>query len=80
MGEPVDVLERLGYVTREPDPDDRRAKLVVLTPRGVELEKAALGNIARTEGQLAELLGEHGLLQLQQSLHSIINQGRPSDR
>ena len=28
----VDELERLGYVTREPDPTDRRAKLVRRPP------------------------------------------------
>ena len=26
-------LERLGYLTRDPDPDDLRSKRVVLTPR-----------------------------------------------
>ena len=31
MGVIVDELEELGYVTREPDPSDRRAKLITLT-------------------------------------------------
>src|SRR4051812_36202371 len=35
MGEIVDELEELGYVVRRPDPTDRRAKLIVLTPLGV---------------------------------------------
>lgn len=34
IGRTVDELEALGYVTRAPDPSDRRAKLVVPTPRG----------------------------------------------
>src|SRR3954465_7333719 len=34
MGELVDELEQLGYVRREPDPADRRAKLVRLTRLG----------------------------------------------
>jgi DNA-binding MarR family transcriptional regulator len=34
VGRVVDELEALGYVTRTPDPADRRAKLVVPTPRG----------------------------------------------
>src|SRR5918994_7048004 len=33
-GQMVDELTRLGYVTREPDPDDGRRRLVQLTPRG----------------------------------------------
>lgn len=73
MGELVDDLERLGYVTRRPDPNDRRAKLIVLTPRGVELERAALQGIASIEDQLADLLGEPQLRQLQQSLHRIVS-------
>ncbi|WP_270028002.1 MarR family winged helix-turn-helix transcriptional regulator [Solirubrobacter phytolaccae] len=35
-GQMVDELTRLGYVTREPDPDDGRRRLVQLTPRGVD--------------------------------------------
>ena len=31
MGELIDQLEHLGYVRRVPDPDDRRAKLIVPT-------------------------------------------------
>jgi DNA-binding MarR family transcriptional regulator len=34
IGKHVDELEALGYVERLPDPDDRRAKLVVPTERG----------------------------------------------
>src|SRR5581483_9113992 len=37
MGELVDELERLGYVERRPDPADRRARLVVATPRALEV-------------------------------------------
>lgn len=35
-GQMVDELIRLGYVTREPDPDDGRRRLVRLTPYGVD--------------------------------------------
>jgi DNA-binding MarR family transcriptional regulator len=34
VGRVIDELEALGYVTRSPDPADRRAKLVVPTQRG----------------------------------------------
>lgn len=33
----VDRLENKGYVERQPDPDDRRAKLVALTEAGTEV-------------------------------------------
>jgi DNA-binding MarR family transcriptional regulator len=38
--EVVDDLERLGLVERRPDPADRRATLVALTPAGVETHDA----------------------------------------
>lgn len=38
--EVVDALEQRGLVRRSPDPDDRRATLVTLTPQG---ERAAAG-------------------------------------
>ncbi|GLY68710.1 MarR family winged helix-turn-helix transcriptional regulator [Amycolatopsis taiwanensis] len=34
VGRVLDELEDLGYARREPDPTDRRSKLVVLTERG----------------------------------------------
>src|SRR5215210_5183089 len=36
VGEAVTELERLGYLTRVPDPHDRRAKIIKLTERGVD--------------------------------------------
>jgi DNA-binding MarR family transcriptional regulator len=38
--EVVDDLERLGFAERDPDPTDRRAVLVGLTPAGIETSKA----------------------------------------
>jgi len=54
----VDELERLGYVTREPDPTDRRAKLVVATARAREAEQVARQAIADIRDAWAELIGE----------------------
>jgi len=53
----VDELERLGYVTREPDPTDRRAKLVVATPRAHEAEQIARESIADIRKAWADLIG-----------------------
>lgn len=54
----VDELERLGYVTREPDPADRRAKLVRPTARGREAEGVAREAIADLRAAWATLMGE----------------------
>ena len=48
----VDELERLGYVRREPDPADGRAKLVVPTERGLRAEAAGRAAIADDPGRL----------------------------
>ena len=50
----VDLLEERGLVERRPDPDDRRATLVALTPSGT----GVLGALRdRRAAGLAELLG-----------------------
>lgn len=36
VGKLLDELEALGYVERRPDPSDRRAKLIVPTPLGLD--------------------------------------------
>src|ERR1043165_3314128 len=53
----VDELERLGYVTRQPDPADRRAKLVVPTDLGRDQMVQAKRIISDIEARLAELVG-----------------------
>ena len=42
----VDRLEASGWVQRRPDPDDRRARLVDLTPKG---RKALAAGIAASD-------------------------------
>jgi DNA-binding MarR family transcriptional regulator len=78
VGELVDDLERLGYVVRQPDPDDRRAKRIVLTDRGRESVAAALDTIAALEAELEDLLGPHKLADLHDSLTRILATSCPS--
>jgi DNA-binding MarR family transcriptional regulator len=72
MADLVVHLELHGYVTREPDPSDGRAKLVLLTDRGREVMDIALGAVPAIEQQLAELTGERRLTQLRKDLGLII--------
>jgi DNA-binding MarR family transcriptional regulator len=73
MGELVDDLERLGYVERQPDPTDRRAKLIVLTNRGRACMRAAFETISGIESNLEALLGSQGLVRLRDALRRIIS-------
>ena len=64
-------VERQGYVTREPDPTDGRARIVRLTDRGPALEKT-INQLARdSERQIAELLGERRFTQLRLTLEEL---------
>lgn len=80
MGELVDDLERLGYLTRRPDPKDRRAKLIALTPRGVACVQAAFETIAGIERRLEEALGKRKLVEVRRALARIIATGGSNQR
>ena len=52
----LDRLEAAGYITREPDPSDRRGVLITLTPQGRSLvDKAAVKHMANERHILAGL-------------------------
>ncbi len=67
----VDELERLGYVTRVPDPTDRRAKLVTATARAQEAEDVARAAIADMREAWAELIGDEEMDALEASLRRL---------
>jgi DNA-binding MarR family transcriptional regulator len=67
----VDELERLGYVTREPDPSDRRAKLVKPTARAREVEEIAREVIADMRDAWAELIGKKEMDELEAGLRRL---------
>jgi DNA-binding MarR family transcriptional regulator len=79
VGELVDDLERVGYVVRLPDPDDRRAKRIVLTERGQACVAAALRTIATLEAELDALLGADAVAALAETLARIVAAGRRPD-
>jgi len=54
----IDDLESQGLVRRQPHPTDRRAKLVVATPRGHELAKQADTIMSTPPVRLSELGGD----------------------
>ncbi|WP_268247607.1 MarR family winged helix-turn-helix transcriptional regulator [Lentzea flava] len=57
VGTLIDELERLGYVTRLPDPADRRAKLVVPTELGRDQIVQAAKIIKDIEARFARQVG-----------------------
>lgn len=73
MGELVDELVDMGYVVRRPDPDDGRAKLIVLTKRGRAAVAAGRQTIEGIEEQVTEILGERGHQELRQLLSKLLD-------
>ena len=57
-------LERLGYLEREPHPDDLRSKRIVVTERGVAAVGVIRQAIAEMEAAWAERLGPRRFAQL----------------
>src|SRR5215471_14185366 len=61
-------LERLGYLERHRDPEDRRARRIALTDRGRELVPVIRAAVAQTELEWSEFLGEERFAQLHELL------------
>ena len=68
MGELVDELERLGYITRRPDPHDRRAKLVVPTAAALQVTALVHRFNRDLETRLRRVLGREAYESLRASL------------
>src|ERR671916_3404940 len=57
VGEAVTELERLGYVSRVPDPHDGRAKIIKLTDRGMDAVIKGRRIFSEIEREWAEQIG-----------------------
>jgi DNA-binding MarR family transcriptional regulator len=64
----VNQLERGGYVQREPDPGDGRARLVRITPKGQAAVAAARAAEAEVEAEWSRHLGKNATAQLRRAL------------
>ncbi|MCX2980345.1 MarR family transcriptional regulator [Halieaceae bacterium IMCC14734] len=53
----INQIERAGYLQRQPDPADGRARLVLLTDRGLQLRAQGAELIGRYEAECGQLLG-----------------------
>jgi DNA-binding MarR family transcriptional regulator len=64
----VDQLEKAGYVRREPDPTDGRARLVCLAQRAWAAKEIADGIVAEVEQEWERHLGKRRMKQLREAL------------
>ena len=67
----VDLLEEHGFVTREPDPRDRRSKIIVTTPEGQEIHTEATQRLLKAEDESLQALTSSERKQLRELLLKI---------
>lgn len=71
----VEQLVRRGYVRREPDPRDARARLLVLTDRGWACTRAAGEAAADAVEEWRRLAGSPGLDAMARALGAVVTPG-----
>jgi DNA-binding MarR family transcriptional regulator len=77
----VDEMEKRGYVSRRPHPADRRARVVVLAPRGWACVERVVGLWGEIEARWAGLVGADRLGVVRESLSAfVVAAGSPSMR
>lgn len=67
----VDHLEAAGYVERVPDPADRRARLVRLTPRADLVVKIANAEVQQVFAEWADHVGADRIRQVDETLRDL---------
>ena len=74
MAELVDDLESLGYVQRQPDPSDRRAKLVGLTPSGWQAIKTGRAIIEQIEHEWGNRIGHERFATMCRTMQDLLDE------
>jgi DNA-binding MarR family transcriptional regulator len=72
MGELVDDLEASGYIERQNDPNDRRARLVVFTTKGEVALQRSYEIIAGMEEDYAAIVGKQRLASARETLTELL--------
>ena len=72
MGELIDQLVDRGYVERVPDPQDGRARLVQITPRGRKAGRSARDTVRDVEADWARRLGARRIEELRITLKMLL--------
>lgn len=73
----VNYLQEHGYVIRDTDPTDRRAKIIRLTERGQEALRAGSSIIGEIEQEWIERIGEENMKTLRENLELLVNEVGP---
>jgi DNA-binding MarR family transcriptional regulator len=77
IGTLIDELEAAGYVQREPDPQDRRAKLIVPTALGLAKMRRSDEIVAALEEDYAKALGARNFATFKRLFKAITDLAHP---
>jgi DNA-binding MarR family transcriptional regulator len=72
MGKMLKELERLGYIARDIDSDDKRAKEIRLTERGKALTADCIDTVQQVQNYYAEIVGEQLMNDLEANLRNAL--------
>ena len=72
MGKMLKELERIGYIARDVDGTDKRAREIRLTSAGVNLIQESLRAVEEVQAQYAQKIGEQELHDLELALRSAV--------
>ncbi|RLT93255.1 MarR family winged helix-turn-helix transcriptional regulator [Ketobacter sp.] len=64
----INEMVELGYLTLQPDPTDRRAKVVVYTEKGKEVGGATVSALQEIESSLSNRIGTERVVALREAL------------
>jgi DNA-binding MarR family transcriptional regulator len=73
MGKMLKELEQMGYISRDIDPADKRAKEIKMTDRGVELTMHCLEVADEVHAFYTERIGAEQLAELEGQLRDAVN-------
>ena len=73
MAEIVEEMIALGFLARFDDPSDRRAKIIIRAPKGLEAHKVAMDAFEEIDLELSGRLGKERLNQLRIELGIALN-------
>ena len=73
MGKMLKELERLGYIARDVDSSDKRARDIKLTSRGVQLASDSLEVVEEVRAAYAAKVGDEALSELENRLRDVMH-------
>ncbi|OBH30908.1 MarR family transcriptional regulator [Mycobacterium sp. E342] len=72
VAQAITGLERHGYVTREPNPQDARSRIIELTPRGRHALRVMRSSAIDLESRWERILGRRRLAELRETLQTLL--------